>query len=54
MTPGAQLAARRRIYQHNCQECGELFPGIKTARYCSGSCQQKAKRKRASKKETTS
>lgn len=46
-TPGSALAAQRRQVSHHCRWCGNAFTGIKTARYCSGSCQQKAKRDRA-------
>jgi predicted nucleic acid-binding Zn ribbon protein len=46
-SPGAALAAQRRRIPHTCPVCGKTFTAIRTARYCSESCQQKAKRTRA-------
>ena len=47
MKPGAALAAMRGRHWHVCPSCGKRFSGIKTARYCSNACRQKAKYKRS-------
>ena len=47
MNPASELASQRRRIPHTCAVCGKPFTGIRTARYCSASCQQKAKRARA-------
>lgn len=43
MKPGAALAALRGRHWHQCQSCGKRFSGIKTAKFCSNACRQKAK-----------
>ena len=45
--PGAALAALRGTHWHQCQSCGKRFSGIKTAKFCSNRCRQKAKHLRA-------
>lgn len=46
MSIGSDLAAMRQQVEHTCLSCGELFKAIKTAKYCSNACRQKAKYKR--------
>lgn len=46
MKPGAALASLRRTPWHLCESCGKRFSGIKTAKFCSNACRQKAKYKR--------
>ena len=43
MKPGAALAAQRRTSWHACLSCGKRFSGIKTAKFCSNACRQRAK-----------
>ena len=45
MKPGAVLAAMRGKHWHYCAEpsCGKRFSGIKTAKFCSNACRQRAK-----------
>jgi predicted nucleic acid-binding Zn ribbon protein len=45
--PARALAALRRRHRKNCAVCGKGFTAIKTARYCSNACRQKAKYERA-------
>ena len=47
--PGAALAAMRGKHWHYCAEpsCGKRFGGIKTAKFCSNACRQRAKYARA-------
>lgn len=47
ISPGAALAAQRRIVAHICAHCGLTFQGIKKAVYCSERCKQAAKYRRA-------
>ena len=47
MKLGSALAALRRTHWHYCYICNKRFSGIKTARYCSNACRQKAKYRRA-------
>jgi hypothetical protein len=49
MPPGAQMAAQRRKVPHTCPVCGISFQALRTARYCSNACKQRAKRKRVGK-----
>jgi len=46
MNPASELAAQRRRVSHTCPVCGATFTAIKTARYCSNACRQKAKYRR--------
>lgn len=46
-SPGAALAAKRRVVVHVCRSCDRDFEGIMTARYCSNACRQRAKHRRA-------
>ena len=41
--PGAALASLRRTSWHACLSCGKRFSGIKTAKFCSNACRQRAK-----------
>ena len=43
--PGAALAALRGKHWHYCAEpsCEKRFSGIKTAKFCSNACRQRAK-----------
>ncbi len=41
-TPGAQLAAMRRIATRTCPECGKAFTARATAIYCGAICRRKA------------
>ena len=43
MKPGTALAAMRRTSWHACLSCGNRFSGIKTAKFCSNACRQRAK-----------
>ncbi len=45
MRIGAALAAMRSTHWHFCLEpsCGKRFSGIKTAKFCSNACRQRAK-----------
>ena len=43
---GHRLQALRKREPRTCKECGESFVAIKTAKYCSNRCRQRAKRKR--------
>ena len=54
LSPGAALAAKRKIEKRQCLECDKVFEGISTAKYCSESCKQKAKRKRAKARQNQS
>jgi len=44
---GKELEQSRIIYNKYCLKCGFSFEAISTAKYCSESCKQKAKRDRA-------
>ena len=48
MSAGSDLVAMRRQVDHTCAVCGDHFTAIKTARYCSEKCKQRAKRARGS------
>lgn len=41
-----QLAGLRKKVGHTCPVCGKRFEAIKTAKYCSEACKQKAKYRR--------
>lgn len=41
---GKYLEQSRFVFLKECQHCSAKFEGIKTAKYCSESCKQKAKR----------
>ncbi len=41
--PGAELAALREIERKECAVCGTVIEGLKSKKYCSESCKQKAK-----------
>ena len=43
---GKELEQSRIVYHKKCLFCGSRFEGIQTAKYCSESCKQKAKRDR--------
>lgn len=43
---GRRIAALRHQYEHACTVCGTVFRGIKTARYDTPACRQKALRDR--------
>ena len=45
-SPASALAAQRRRVSHTCPVCGKSFTALKTARYCSNACRQKAKYRR--------
>jgi len=40
------LSAMRKRIKHKCQVCGKSFKAIKTAKYCSNACRQRAKYER--------
>jgi len=40
------ISNARYLYSKHCDNCNSQFEGIKTARYCSEACKQKAKRAR--------
>ncbi len=42
---GQLMSHSRPLLLHTCI-CGSVFEGIRTAKYCSNSCRQKAKRMR--------
>ncbi|SIT73047.1 hypothetical protein SAMN05216526_1794 [Ectothiorhodosinus mongolicus] len=42
-TLGAALASRRERQTKHCNQCGNLFLGLKISRYCSEACRQRAK-----------
>jgi predicted nucleic acid-binding Zn ribbon protein len=50
--PAKALAALRRRHRKNCAVCGKGFTAIKTARYCSNACRQKAKYRRSKQKDS--
>lgn len=41
--PGAELAALRETERKQCAVCGTEIEGLKSKKYCSESCKQKAK-----------
>lgn len=43
---GKELEQSRIVYHKTCLFCSSKFQGISTAKYCSESCKQKAKRSR--------
>lgn len=49
---GKELEQSRIVYRKNCLFCTSNFEGIATAKYCSNSCRQKAKRARSSSGDT--
>ena len=49
LSPGAMLAAKRKIETKICPVCLEEFEGIKTAKFCSNKCKQKDKYQKATK-----
>lgn len=51
--PGAELAALREIERKQCTVCGKEIEGLKSKKYCSESCKQKAKYLRKQGKELT-
>jgi hypothetical protein len=46
MNPASELAAQRQRIGHVCPVCGASFVALKTARYCSNACRQRAKYQR--------
>jgi predicted nucleic acid-binding Zn ribbon protein len=46
INPGAQLAALRAVERKACAECGEPIVGLKTKKFCSEACKQRAKYRR--------
>ena len=49
MNPASELASQRQRIGHVCPVCGASFTALKTARYCSNPCRQKAKYRRGKK-----
>lgn len=49
---GRALASLRKRKRHKCETCEKSFVAIKTAKFCSNACRQKAKYRRNSKKST--
>lgn len=44
--PASDLAKLRKRVDHLCPICGVTFKAIKTAKFCSNACRQKAKYQR--------
>lgn len=44
--PGAELAALREIERKQCAICGTEIEGLKSKKYCTERCKQKAKYER--------